>query len=395
MSMLSGFKKVRRRIRLPDGYKLLSFWTSSQSVEMDDGTTLESNKTKWDDASSKKHEHSNKTALDQITSDKLSQWDSLAASSVTGVKGNAETTYRKGNVNVTPANIGALPTTGGTITGNITANMYSSSQIPLKVYGGDTYGQGLSIGAGACTIVGGGESAKALESLVSATNEELHLASDNNIYFEVNCNTIANKLQVVLDRSRNFYPSTNGTGSIGTSTNKWGTVYTTKLNNTTINSAGTASPTAYGVTKLYTSTGNNTDGAMTQKAVTDYINSSLSAKIQTFNVIGANSPGVKITIIDKDMAKAGTTYIGSIMLQRYDNTGNDFTYHTFCFTVMPNAEKNTYLYCPGFRDNGTLSAIYIPLTMTMASGDWEQITLYVPGTSGYRCSGAQYTKITP
>ncbi len=106
MNILSGFKKVRRRIRLPDGYKLLSFWTSSQSVEMDDGTTLESNKTKWDDASSKKHEHSNKTALDQITSDKLSQWDSLAASSVTGVKGNAETSYRKGNVNITPANIG-------------------------------------------------------------------------------------------------------------------------------------------------------------------------------------------------------------------------------------------------------------------------------------------------
>ena len=43
MSILPGFKKVRRRIRLPDGYKLLSFWTSSQSVEMDDGTTLESN----------------------------------------------------------------------------------------------------------------------------------------------------------------------------------------------------------------------------------------------------------------------------------------------------------------------------------------------------------------
>lgn len=34
------------------------------------------------------------------------------------VKGNAETTYRTGDVNLTPANIGALPTTGGTIHGS-------------------------------------------------------------------------------------------------------------------------------------------------------------------------------------------------------------------------------------------------------------------------------------
>ena len=33
-------------------------------------------------------------------------WDVLAGSPVTGVKGNAETSYRKGNVNITPANIG-------------------------------------------------------------------------------------------------------------------------------------------------------------------------------------------------------------------------------------------------------------------------------------------------
>lgn len=36
------------------------------------------------------------------------EWDVLAASTVTGVKGNAETSYRQGNVNLTPANIGAL-----------------------------------------------------------------------------------------------------------------------------------------------------------------------------------------------------------------------------------------------------------------------------------------------
>ena len=41
------------------------------------------------------------------------------AGEVTGVKGNAEDNYRVGNVNITPANIGALALTGGTISGNI------------------------------------------------------------------------------------------------------------------------------------------------------------------------------------------------------------------------------------------------------------------------------------
>ena len=119
MSILSGFKKVRRRIRLPDGYKLLSFWTSSQSVEMDDGTTLESNKTKWDDASNKKHEHANKSALDSITSEKVSKWNTIAESNVTGVKGNTESSYRTGNVNITCSDVGAVNKLGDTMIGDL------------------------------------------------------------------------------------------------------------------------------------------------------------------------------------------------------------------------------------------------------------------------------------
>ena len=58
------------------------------------------------------------------------------AGEVTGVKGDAESTYRTGNVNLTPANIGAaaashthnyLPLTGGTLTGNLSSRQIAPS----------------------------------------------------------------------------------------------------------------------------------------------------------------------------------------------------------------------------------------------------------------------------
>lgn len=294
MNILSGFKKVRRRIRLPEGYKLLSFWTSSQTVEMDDGTTLESNKATWDDASEKKHEHTNKAALDSITSEKVSKWNTIAESNVTGIKGNTESAYRTGNVNLTPSNIGALPTTGGTLTGNISFNMNSSTQTPLKVYGGDAYGQGISVGAGGATIVGGGESAKACEGLLSAATEQLWLTSDNNIYFYTNCNTIGNKAGAVLDNARQFYPNVNNTGSLGTSTYRWANLYANSLNGTALNTNGLASASLPGLTKLYTSSGSATDGTMTQKAITDALGNMHTAKSTSPStlsfVTGGNPP---------------------------------------------------------------------------------------------------------
>ena len=42
------------------------------------------------------------------------KWDILAGSPVTGVKGNVESVYRKGNVNITPDNIGAVAINGDT-----------------------------------------------------------------------------------------------------------------------------------------------------------------------------------------------------------------------------------------------------------------------------------------
>ena len=45
------------------------------------------------------------------------KWDILAGTPVTGVKGAKERTYRRGNVDITPSNIGAVPT-GGSVTQN-------------------------------------------------------------------------------------------------------------------------------------------------------------------------------------------------------------------------------------------------------------------------------------
>lgn len=51
---------------------------------------------------------------------------------VTGVKGNAESTYRTGNVNLTPANIGAVDKTGDTMTGNLTVEKAGDVRVIVK-----------------------------------------------------------------------------------------------------------------------------------------------------------------------------------------------------------------------------------------------------------------------
>ena len=51
---------------------------------------------------------------------------------VTGVKGNAESSYRTGNVNLTAANVGALPISGGTVTGDILRQTTSGMVVPAS-----------------------------------------------------------------------------------------------------------------------------------------------------------------------------------------------------------------------------------------------------------------------
>ena len=87
-------------------------------------------------------------------------WDVLAGSPVTGVKGNAETYYRKGNVNITPANIGL---------GNV-PNVSTNDQTP-------TYSQASTLAnlvSGEKISISFGKIMKAIADLIS------HLANKSN-----------------------------------------------------------------------------------------------------------------------------------------------------------------------------------------------------------------------
>lgn len=77
------------------------------------------------------HTHQNKAILDAITAsytveekNKLSGIaEGAQVNDITGIKGAAETEYRRGKVNLTPANIGAVALSGGTISGNLTVEV--------------------------------------------------------------------------------------------------------------------------------------------------------------------------------------------------------------------------------------------------------------------------------
>lgn len=56
-------------------------------------------------------------STNDYTDEEKNKVASIFGGTVTGVKGNSESEYRNGNVNITPNNIGALSTTGGTVTG--------------------------------------------------------------------------------------------------------------------------------------------------------------------------------------------------------------------------------------------------------------------------------------
>lgn len=87
----------------------------------------------------------------------------------------------------------------------------------IRVIDGDANGSAMLIGNGGLTILGGGEYAanRWSQNDLSATSENLLLGSDNNIYFEVNANTIGNRHTMTYSNSNQLIINsdniTNGT----------------------------------------------------------------------------------------------------------------------------------------------------------------------------------------
>lgn len=137
------------------------------------------------------------------------------------------------NMTLTPNGINLYKNTyiGGTLllTNNISIERHGSTQIPLKVYGGDANGQGISIGAGGATIIGSGESKASAEAELAAATEKMWMLSDTDIQFTVNCQTWADRVSINLDTSRRLYPTSDNTGGLGLSNHYWASSYIKKM----------------------------------------------------------------------------------------------------------------------------------------------------------------------
>ena len=104
---------------------------------------------------------------------------------------------------------------------------YTSTPITIKDDGTD-YGHTLIVGAGGATIIGAGESGQSLSTeLGTVTAETLYLVADGNVYLYSNANTIGNKKGALLTTEGHFHPLANNAQTLGTSSNKWSTVYAT------------------------------------------------------------------------------------------------------------------------------------------------------------------------
>ena len=128
------------------------------------------------------------------------------------LKAGAKTYDGSRAVTVTADDLGALPTSGGELTGDLTlsgatrAIKYKNSTrtgSPITMYAGTLNGSEMVIGDGGRVIIGGGESAAALHNALSTASdaEEMHIANDGAIYLHTNCQSITARKTVTIDNS--------------------------------------------------------------------------------------------------------------------------------------------------------------------------------------------------
>lgn len=141
-----------------------------------------------------------------------------AQTSVTGNAGSATklATARKingtafdGTTDITVTDSSKLPTAGGTMTGDIKRSVGSLTKAPIQCYPGDSSGAGMTIEMGGRTIVGSGESATQLRSALGTSAadeaiEEMYISSDENVRIFTNCQNIANRKEILFDKTGNL-----------------------------------------------------------------------------------------------------------------------------------------------------------------------------------------------
>lgn len=117
MSILSGYKKAKKYLKTTSGYSLISQWVSSQTVEMDDGTVLETKISDMDTEIDQKAESNSPTLTGSPQAPTAPAGNNSTQIATTAFVQNAvKDTVTE---NITAENIGALPISGGTLTGDL------------------------------------------------------------------------------------------------------------------------------------------------------------------------------------------------------------------------------------------------------------------------------------
>ena len=244
--------------------------------------------------------------------------------------------------------------------GSLTLNgdiYYSNStytdQRMIRFVTGNNDGAGIVIGGGGLAVFGCGESANNLvtNASLAGDTETTYITSDSAIQFVTNCQTIANRVAVVLDGSRQLYPSTTNTGLLGTASYNWSGIHAraltsaaalgiTSTNAMTLTSGGAFSLSVTGTTTL-TSSSTIYIGNTSESSIIFKVNSTARAR---FNTGGHFVP------------EATTTYnLGSSSL-KWNNVYTGTTHGVHNGNIKGVEESTGSTYSPLFINTGGAAA---------------------------------------